>query len=325
MSNVERFQSLILLAAIIVGMLLGNIPLIEEYAENFVTPFLFVMLFGVFLNTPLQDFKRAFRNIRFSITTVVINFVWTPLLVILLGRLFLADSPVMQIGFLMLMVTPCTDWYLIFTGIAKGNVPLSATVLPVNLVLQIVLLPVYLSIVGGASGTVDISALLGGIFFMLLLPFVLARITRVFLDRLYKEPVKKKVLAVFSSLQTVLLACAIMAMFASKGTILLENMGIVALLIIPILLFYVINFVLAQVVGRLFHYTYEDTASLTLTTIAKNSPMTLGIALIAFPNEPVIHLIMLVEPLIELPSMMIITKVLLLLRKRKAAALQPAE
>lgn len=317
MSKLERFQSLILFMAIIMGMLLGNISLIERYAENLVTPFLFVMLFGVFLNTPLQDLKKAYSNVKFSITTVLINFVWTPVIVIFLGKVFLSDSAIMQMGFLMLMVTPCTDWYLVFTGIAKGNVPLSATVLPINLILQVVLLPVYLYVAGGVSGAVNIRGLLFSILFMLVIPFVLAQTAKVFLGKLNNEPRKKRVLDVFSSLQTILLALAVMAMFASKGSSLLVNISVVVKLIIPLLLFYSINFVLAQIVGKVFKYPYEDTASLTLTTIAKNSPMTLGVALMAFPNEPIIHLIMLVEPLIELPTMMMITKLLLLFRKKK--------
>lgn len=302
--------------AIVIGMLLGNIPIIESYAENLVTPFLFVMLFGVFLNTPLKDFKKALGNVKFSIATVLINFVWTPIIVILLGKMFLVDSPIMQIGFLMLMVTPCTDWYLVFTGIAKGNVPLSATVLPVNLILQIVLLPVYLYIAGGVTGSVNMHELLFSVLYMLIVPFVLAQIAKVFIQKLKYDKMKEKIFNVFSSLQIVLLALAIMAMFASKGNSLLSNLNIVAKLIIPILLFYIINFVLAHVIGKVFKYTYEDTASLTLTTIAKNSPMTLGIALMAFPNEPIIHLIMLVEPLIELPVMTMIARFLLLLRNK---------
>ena len=49
------------------------------------------------------------------------------------------------------MVTPCTDWYLIFTGISKGNVALGSSILPLNLVLQLVLLPVYVFLIGGSS------------------------------------------------------------------------------------------------------------------------------------------------------------------------------
>ncbi|WP_099468733.1 arsenic resistance protein [Konateibacter massiliensis] len=316
MNILEKFQTPILFIAIVTGLLLGNIAFVERYAENFVMPFLFVMLFGVFLNTPVRDFRRAFRNIKFSVTTVLINFVWTPLLIFLLGKIFLANSFAMQLGLVMLMVTPCTDWYLVFTGTAKGNVPLSASVLPVNLILQIVLLPVYLYIMGSVSGTVNIQAILSSILFMLIIPFGLAQALKVLLRKFKDEERKEKILSIFTPLQTILLALAIAAMFASKGNILLANLNIIAKLLIPIILFYIINFILAQIIGKVFQYSYENTASLTLTTIAKNSPMTLGIALMAFPNEPVIHLIMLIEPLIELPCMLLITRILLILRTK---------
>jgi ACR3 family arsenite efflux pump ArsB len=316
MNRIEKYQTLIIFSAIPIGLLFGMIPLVERYAEIFVTPFLFVMLFGAFINIPLKDYRKAFANIKFSVTTVSINFVWTPLLIWALGKLFLSGSPILQIGFIMLMVTPCTDWYLVFTGVVKGNVPLSASVLPANLVFQVLLLPVYLLIFGGASGTVNIESVLVSITVMLLLPFSLAQAVKLLLGRMQNSEMRIKIPAIFSSLQTVLLAMAIMAMFAGKGGSLLGNLNIAAALLIPIVLFYIINFVLAQLVGRVFRYSYEDTASLTLTTIAKNSPMTLGVALLAFPREPLIHLIMIIEPLIELPAMMLITRTLLIIRKK---------
>ncbi|WP_342759353.1 bile acid:sodium symporter [Kineothrix sedimenti] len=317
MSKFEKYQTLIIFAAMPLGLLLGQIGIIEQYAENLVTPFLFVMLFGAFLNIPLKDYRKAFTNVRFSITTILINFVWTPILVWILGKIFLTGSPVMQIGFIMLMVTPCTDWYLIFTNVAKGNVPLSTTVLPVNLVFQIVLLPVYLLIFGGVTGTVNIEEVINSVMIMLIFPFLMAQIGKWLLNKIQNSDKKEKIFSIFTALQTILLAMAIMAMFASKGKNLLASLNVVAVLLIPIVLFYIINFILAQGVGKGFHYSYEDTASLTLTTIAKNSPMTLGVALMAFPNEPLIHLIMVIEPLIELPAMMLITRMLLIIRKRR--------
>jgi len=316
MGILDKYQTLIIFAAIPIGLLIGQIGIIEQYAENFVTPFLFVMLFGAFLNIPLNDYRKAFKNTRFSATVVLINFVWTPILVWLLGRTFLSGSPILQIGFIMLMVTPCTDWYLIFTGMAKGNVPLSATVLPVNLVLQVILLPVYLLIFGGISGTVDIQAVISSVIIMLILPFILAQVGKLLLKKVRTEKAEK-VHSLFGSLQIILLSMAIAAMFASKGNDLLASLNIVVVLILPFLLFYVINFILAQIVSKGFRYSYENTASLTLTTIAKNSPMTLGVALLAFPDEPLIHLIMIIEPLLELPMMMLITKTLLIIRKRR--------
>lgn len=55
---------------------------------------------------------------------------------------------------------------------------------------------------------------------------------------------------------------------------------------------------------------------LTLTTITKTSPMNLGIALITFPSKQIIHLIILLKPLIELPTVMVITRLLFLIKKK---------
>ncbi|MBE9108390.1 hypothetical protein IQ273_03020 [Nodosilinea sp. LEGE 07298] len=46
----------------------------------------------------------------------------------------------------MLMVPPCNDWYLVFTGIAKGNVSFATALLTLNFVLQMLLLPVDLAL-----------------------------------------------------------------------------------------------------------------------------------------------------------------------------------
>ena len=70
----------------------------------------------------------------------------------------------------MLLVTPCTDWYLVFTGLSKGNVELGMSILPLNLILQIVLMPVYLLIFIGNEVTMDVGALLGSVAVVLVIP-----------------------------------------------------------------------------------------------------------------------------------------------------------
>ena len=315
MSKIDKYQTLILFIAIPIGLLVGLINIVEQYAEYFVIPFLFVMMLGAFLNIPLKDYKKAFANVKFSITVVLLNFLWTPILVWLLGRVFLSGSPILQLGLIMLMVTPCVDWYLIFTGIAKGNVPLSASILPTNLILQIVLLPVYLFIFAGATGNAEIGEVFFSITVMLILPFMLAQIGKHLITKIQNKDKSRKVFEIFGALQTILLAMAVMAMFASKGRSLIGSLNLVAVLIIPLVLFYIINFIFSQFIGKRLKYSYEDSASLTITTIAKNSPMTLGVALLVFPDEPLIHLIMIVEPLIELPVMMLVTRILLVIRK----------
>jgi len=141
---IEKYQPVIILSAVVIGLVIGQVGFIKDYTEHFITPFLVVMLYGVFLQIPIREITKAFKNIKCTFTSLTINFIWTPLLAWILGTIFLKDSPAIWLGFIMLLVTPCTDWYLIFTDIAKGNVAISTAVLPLNLVIQLLLLPLYL-------------------------------------------------------------------------------------------------------------------------------------------------------------------------------------
>ncbi len=151
---------------------------------------------------------------------------------------------------------------------------------------------------------------------VLVLPFVLAHLTRYAL-RKKAHLLSDRLIPFFTNAQMIFLSLAIMAMFASQGNHLLDNLEIIYILLIPILLFFFINFMLAQVVGRRMKFSYEDTASLSLTIIARNSPVALAITVTAFPDQPLIALALVIGPLIELPVLMIVSKVLILLRKNR--------
>src|SRR5699024_12525363 len=111
------------------------------------------------------------------------NFLVTAVLLWCFGAIFLSGYPSLCISFIMLMVTPCTDWYLAFTGIAKGNVSLSTSVLPINLMLQVVFLPIYLLLFAVTIETIPISMLIESIWIVLFIPFTLSHLTRFLLRR----------------------------------------------------------------------------------------------------------------------------------------------
>lgn len=315
MNFMEKFQTFIILLAVGFGLLLGKFSIFTEHAEAFIVPFLLLMLYGLFLTIPLKGLKNAFRNIQFLSTEVVLNFLWTPLLAWGLGAIFLSEYPALWLGFILLLVTPCTDWYLIFTSIAKGNISLSTSVLPVNLILQVTLLPVYLLIFSGTMKTVGLTTVLESVVLVLLVPFILASLTRYLLKK-RQEIMERKVIPLFASTQIVFLCLAIVSMFASQGSYLLNNLEVIWLMLIPLSLFYMINFFLAQTVGKIFKYNYEDTVSLSMTIIARNSPISLAIVLTAFPGQSLIALALIIGPLIELPVLALIAQGLLRIKGR---------
>jgi ACR3 family arsenite efflux pump ArsB len=313
MNIIEKSQTFLILAAMGLGLFLGQFTWIEQHAEAWIMPFLFLMLYGLFLTIPLQGLKQAFHKRTFVSTSVLMNFVWTPLLAGGLGALFLSDHPALWLGFILLLVTPCTDWYLVFTSIAKGNVSLSTSILPVNLLLQVTLLPVYLFIFAGTMGTFEGSIILEVVLF-LAVPFVLATLTR-YLFRQKKKILEQKVIPFFASSQMVFLCLAIAAMFASEASYLLTNLQVILLMLLPLGLFYLINFFLAQGLGKVFAFPVEDIISLNMTTIARNSPIALAIVLTAFPDQPLIALALIIGPLLELPVLAVLAQVLLKMNK----------
>jgi len=315
MNVIEKYQSLLILIAISLGLLLGQIVMIERHAELFILPLLIAILYGLFLSIPIKGFLSAFHHRKFLGSSVFLNFVWTPILAWALGALFLADHPALWLGFILLLVTPCTDWYLIFTSIAKGNVHLSTSVLPVNLLLQVILLPLYLLIFAGTMEMVHLPTIFESVLFVLFLPFILATLTRL-IFRNKTNFLQSKILPFFSTAQLAFLCLAIVAMFASQGTYLMDNLEVLWLLLLPLLLFFLINFFVSLLAGRILRFRYEDTASLNLTIIARNSPVALAIVLAAFPEQPLIALALIIGPLIELPVLAVISQALLKRRKK---------
>ena len=152
------------------------------------------MLNGLFLEVPLKDLKNSFKNVKFTSTSLIINFIWTPLLGYFLGVLFLKGNIDILIGFFMLILTPCTDWYLVFTKMAKGNLNLSFSILPINLILQIVLLPIYLIIFFSTSNSMNYYELAYSILIVIVIPFILAQLTKYILKN--KTKIKNLVKAI---------------------------------------------------------------------------------------------------------------------------------
>lgn len=318
MENVNKFQSVIIVGMVLLGVLLGQINFIQAYSEYLIMPSLTIMLFLVFIQVPLKEIGSSFKNMKFTLTSIIINFIWTQIIVFVLGKLLLNNNPELLIGFVMLMVTPCTDWYLIFTGMAKGNVALGSSILPLNLILQLILLPVYILLIGGASVNIDMLSLGRGVVFSLMIPLLCSILARKFIinkkcDKTFEEKLMNKA----CNYQGYFLNIAIIAMFASQGKILLDNLQVVLILLIPVLLYFIINFIIGRLVGKAIKLNYQDSVSLSLTTLARNSPIALAIAVAAFPDRPLISLALIIGPLIELPILFLISKILLDIKLRQ--------
>lgn len=310
MNLIEKLEPAILIFAIIIGLILSDIKILSNNIGNLINLFLCIMLYGIFLEVPLKNLKKSFKNIKFSSTSIIINFIWTPIFGYFLGNLFLNGNMDIFIGFFMLILTPCTDWYLIFTKIAKGDLNLSLSILPINLILQIVLLPIYLIIFFSNNNAINYSNLVYSLIIVIVIPFLSAQITKLILNNKLKE-----ITNFFSKYQIVFLALAVFAIFNSQGNQLFGHLNSVLTIFIPLIIFFITTTLIDLLLSEQIHLTYEEYASLTMTTLARNSPLALAIAINSFPNHELIIIALVIGPLIELPILYLVSRFALWIKK----------
>lgn len=304
MNLIEKLEPIIILTAIIIGLAFSNIGIISQNTEQLINIFLCIMLFALFLEVPLNRLKNSFKNLKFTLTSIIINFIWTPLFGYFLATLFLKGNIDVLIGFFMLILTPCTDWYLVFTKIAKGDLTLSLSILPINLILQIILLPVYLVIFFSTANTLDYTQLGYSLLIVIVIPFLAAQIIKFILN----NDLKQKVSEIFTNLQIWFLALAVFCIFASQGKLLFTNLDSVMTIFIPLIIFFTANTIIDLLLSEKINFTYPEYASLTMTTLARNSPLALAIAINSFPGHELISIALVIGPLIELPVLYIVSK-----------------
>ena len=304
MNLIEKLEPLIIFSAVIIGLLFSNVQILADNTGHLINVFLCLMLYGLFLEVPLDELKDSFKNIRFTSTSLIINFLWTPLFGYFIGSLFLRGNVDILIGFFMLILTPCTDWYLVFTKMAKGDLTLSLSILPINLILQIILLPIYLILFFSTSNSMDYSQLAYSLLIVIVIPFAAAQITKLILNKDLKE----RAADLLSNLQIWFLSIAVFCIFASQGELLFENLNSIAVLFIPLIIFFMVNTVMDLLLSQWIDFTYPEYASLTMTTLARNSPLALAIAINSFPGHELISIALVIGPLIELPILYIVSR-----------------
>ncbi|MDZ7674791.1 MAG: bile acid:sodium symporter [Acidimicrobiales bacterium] len=297
-----RWQVPVVLAAVVVGTALGLAFDLGDAPERLVVPALVGLLALTFAGVNGRSFAEGIRPYpKVAAASLGINFLWTPAFAGLLGWLLLSDHPDLRLGLVMLLVTPCTDWYLVFTGTARGNVALAASLLPPNLVLQLVLLPVFVTALTGSAADVPLFELAVSVAVVLGIPLVVAAVVRFLAARADAHDRLDRVLERAQPVGLGLLATAIVAIFATHARVVTDDPDAFVRLLAPLGAFFAVAYLMATGAARTLALRYPERVTLTMTTLARNSPVALAIATVAFPDRPLVAVALVAGPLVELP------------------------
>ena len=308
----ESSQPMVLILAMIVGLAAGSsLKGVWGTSNDIIYISLVLLVYGIALGTPLSAVARSYKNRRFLTIALLDNFVVIPIIGFILALGFLYSTPLIFVGFILYVVNPCTDWFLVFTGMAKGDVPLGLALLPINLIVQILLIPVFLLLFAGELIPIPLWAFVETSIVFIAIPFAGAMLTNWAVIRSKGNEWKEERMAKTPiQVQTITLALIIFFMFGSQTQMIMDNLLSLSVVLIPVAIFIVISFLVARMIGLWAKLSYGEYALLSCTTIARNSPLALAISYGLFPGEPLIQVAIIIGVMIELPALVLLVKVL---------------
>ena len=303
--SLERHQVWAYLAAIALGLGLGSVaPGLARTLDGLVWPLLALLLFVTFTQIKLADLPVAFKDTRFVAAVLAGNFVVLPFLV--WGLLALApNDPAIRFGLVLVLLVPCTDWFVTFAHQAGGDTARAVSITPILLLAQMLCLPLYLwgflGVGGLAPAAVQRMALVFAVIIVvpIALAFLIARWAG---DRAKR----KRAVARLGALPVPLLALVLFLITASQVEIVMRARHLFGPIMVVCLVFLAGAVVLALAIGKLFRLPLTQSRTLLFSMSTRNSFVVLPFALALPADQQAAAIVVVLQSLVELLGMLVL-------------------
>lgn len=280
--QLEKQQSWLYLGFISLGLTLGVLaPGWVAPLEQLLWPLLGVLLYATFTQIPLLHIKQSVADVRFMTALLVGNFIVIPALLWLLV-LWLPLAPPVIAGVLLVLLVPCTDWFITFTHLGKGDAARAIAATPLLLLVQMAALPVYLWLFLGSEWfqlTVPTN-LLSVFAGLILLPLMLAWLTELGAQRYRAIEGTTQQLGY---LPVPLLALVVLVIAATQVNSVLALSHVLVQVVLIFAGYLVVAAMLGKLLGKLFKLPATSARTLVFSFGTRNSFVMLPIAL-ALPS-----------------------------------------
>lgn len=304
----ERHQVWIYFVCIALAAAAASIIDGTEHLEPAINPALAFMLFVTFLQVPMKEIGRSFKEARFLGALLVSNFVAIPILAYLLSTFVMGDA-LLRLGILMVLLTPCIDYVITFAHLGKADARLLLASTPVLLLAQMALLPLYLTVFlgGDAAELVSIGPFIEAFVLLIVLPLLLAAGAQLWAGRHTSGQAVTAVLGILPVPATaIVLVLVVAATFPVIGQA--SNQALSAL---PIYLaFAVVAPIAGWIVGSIFGLNARAVRAVCFSSSTRNSLVVLPLALAIPGAVPVLPAVIVTQTLVELIAELIYVRVL---------------
>ncbi|MEM1086422.1 MAG: arsenic resistance protein [Pseudomonadota bacterium] len=312
---------IILLAAILLGALVGiTLPTAGEAVSSQIDYTILLLVFLLLFEVRIRNIMTSFSRVRFLAVALIANFIIIPAIGFGIASVVLNGHPLFFIGLLIYFMAPCTDWFLGFTRLAGGNTALGAALLPINMLVQLLLYPVYLHLFGVEALGISTDTIFESLWLWFLVPFVASVIARFAAEKLLSESQFETLQAVVALMVPILLAVLVWQIAAANVGTLLDNAGVFPLILAGIFAFFIATYLLSEAISKVMNLSYEDHVLMSMTTAARNAPMMLVVTMAVIPDQPIIYAAIIIGMLVELPHLVGLKSVL---RRRQARQQKP--
>ena len=305
----ERNQVVLYLVALAAGAGIGLlIPGVAHPAESAINPVLGLLLYATFLGVPFAKIGQAFRDWSFLATVLAVNFILVPVVVFLLSRI-VAHDQVLLVGVLFVLLTPCVDYVIVFTGIAGGAQDRLLAAAPLLMLAQMALLPIYLWLFVGSEfvQTVDLVPFIEAFMLLIALPLVGAGLTQLAAARTrWGRTVQSTVLGAMVPLMMLTLAVVVASQIAG-----VERQITNLLLLVPVyVLFAGIMIPVGIAAGRLARLDVPGKRAVVFSGATRNSLVVLPLVLALPAAYDLAPLVVVTQTLVELIIMVLFVRLI---------------